>query len=415
MIVSPSYTRLRYVLIVVGLLSLPTPARSQGSVGAGPLTSSLTEVEPTSGVLSLGPVKFAPGITISQIGVDSNIFHEAENPQEDFIAAGKPDLAVFTRLRFFQVSAYAGADLLYFQEHTEERSVGYLGRARVDFLLSRLFPFIGYGRTETRERPTSEIDTRANNIQTEKSTGLGFRLSETSSVYVAASRLTTRFQEAFEDGVDLGQSLNRDTDDYGAGIRTALTPLTTLTLKGGYKEDLFVSDPTRNSDSRYVNATFSFAPQAAITGQATVGYQDSRYDDPQIEPFHGLTAAVSLVYPLLELGRFSFSTVRSTEYAFDAADAYYISTLFNLSYTHRLGGAVDVQVQGARTLADYGRSEVTAPRRDTVDTLSGGLGYNLPNRTRVALSYEYSQRRSPALPAQNYHGRRIFLSWTFAF
>jgi len=365
--------------------------------------------------MSMGPVKLAPGITISQIGIDSNIFHEAENPKEDFIASGKPDVSVFTRLRFLQVSAYAGAEVTYFQKYTDERSVGYAGRARVDFLLSRLFPFVGYGQTKSRERPNSEIDTRANGVQTEKSGGVGFRLSDTSTVYVSANRMTTRYEEAFEDGVDLGQSLNRHGDDFNGGVRTALTPLTTLTLRGGYRKDLFTGDQTRNAESRYLNASFSFAPQAAFTGVATIGYQDSRYEDPKIQPFQGLTASVSVAYPVLEIGRLSLTAVRATEYSFDATDAYFMSTVFNLTYTQRLRGAIDAQVQGGRSLSDYGNREGTVPRRDTVDTVTGGLGYNLRNRTRVALSYEYSRRRSLALAAQNYQGRRIFLSWMYAF
>jgi len=401
--------------MVMGLLGLPAESRSQGAVGAGPLTATLTETEPTTGILSMGPVKLAPGITVSQIGLDSNVFHEAENPKEDFIMSAKPDIAIFTRLRFLQVSAYVGADLNYFKKYVDERSVGYAGRARVDFLLSRLFPFVAYGETRSRERPSSEIDTRANNVQTEKSGGLGFRLSGTSSMYVSANRVTTAFEEAFEEGVDLGQSLNRHGDDFNGGLRTALTPLTTLTLRGGYRQDLFTGDSTRNSDSRYVTAALSFAPQALFTGSATVGFQDSRFDDAEVKPFRGLTAAASIAYSVLELGRLNFGAVRSTEYSFDAADAYYISTLYTLSYTHRLFGAVDAQIQGGRTLADYGQREGTVPRRDTTDTVSGGVGYNLRNRTRVALSYEYSRRRSPELPEQNYEGRRVFLSWTYAF
>lgn len=415
MIMSPSYVRLRRVLIIVGLFCLPAVSRGQGAVGAGPLTGPLPDVEPTSGILRMGPVRLAPGITVSQIGVDSNVFHEAENPKEDFIAAGRPDLAVFSRMRFLQVSAYMGAELTYFKKYTDERSLGYIGRARLDFLMSRFFPFVGYAQTETRERPNSEIDVRANSVQTEKSTGLGFRLSATSSVYASANRMTMKFQDAFEEGVNLGQSLNRDTDDYGVGLRTALTPLTTLTLSGGYKEVLFFGDATRNSDSRYATATFNFAPQAVITGTATVGFQHTRYDDPKIEPYRGLTASASVAYPVLEIGRLNFSASRSTEYSFDAADAYYISTVYNLSYTHRIRGAVDVQVSGGRTLADYGHREGTVARNDTTDIVSGGLGYNLRNRTRIGLSYEYSRRRSPELPDQNYEGRRIFISWTYVF
>jgi len=287
-----SCRRHRGVLMLMGLLCLPTESRAQGAVGTGPLTSTLTETEPTAGILSLGPVKLAPGITISQIGVDSNVFHEAQNPKEDFIAAGTPDVAVFMRLRFLQVSAYGGAAITYFKKYTDERSVGYAGRARVDLLLSRLFPFVGYGETKSRERPNSEIDVRANGVQTEKSGGLGFRLSETSNVYVSANRLTTKYEGAFEEGVDLGQTLNRHADDVNGGMRTALTPLTTLTMRAGQRQDRFTRDPSRDSENRYLAATLSFAPQAAVTGSATVGYQDSRYEDPRIQPFKGLTGAL---------------------------------------------------------------------------------------------------------------------------
>lgn len=403
------------VLIVMGCFWSPVDSQAQSGVGSGPLTSTLTETEPTSGVLSMGPVKLAPGITISQIGTDSNVFHEAVDPKEDFIASGRPDLSVFTRLRFLQVSAYGGVELTYFKKYTSERSVGYAGRTRIDFLMSRLFPFVGYGATKTRERPNSEIDARADNLQTETSGGVGFRLSETSSVYVSANRMTTKFEDAFEEGVDLGQSLNHYTDDYNGGVRTALTPLTTFTLRGGIKRDLFTGDPTRNAESRYVAGSFNFGPEAALSGAAAIGYQDSRYDDPLVTPFRGLTFAASLAYPVLEIGRLSFITTRSTEYSFDAAEAYYVSTNLNLSYTQRLRGAIDARVQAGRSLSDYGSREGSVPRQDTTDTLSGGLGYNLRNRTRVALRYEYSRRRSPALAEQNYEGRRIFLSWTYAF
>ena len=64
---------------------------------------------------------------------------------------------------------------------------------------------------------------------------------------------------------------------------------------------------------------------------------------------------------------------------------------------------------------DYGFREGAVARKDTLDLATGGLGYNLRNRTRVSLNYEYSRRRSPALAERNYDRRRIFTSWTYAF
>jgi opacity protein-like surface antigen len=410
-----SWRWLSGVLLIVGTLGLPVESRSQGGVGSGPLTASLADTEPTVGILNWGPVKAAPGITISQIGIDSNIFHENVNPKEDFIVAGRPDLALFSRTRFLKVSAYIGGDFTYFRDYADERSAGYGVRARVDLLLSRLFPFVAYGESKTRERPNNEIDTRADSLREELTAGLGFQLSGTSSVYASVGRQPTKYQESFEEGVDLGQSLNRHTDDYSGGLRTALTPLTTLTVRGGYREDIFDAEPLRNAQARFVQATFDFAPQAMFTGSATVGYLDSKAADPKIDPFSGLITSVTLTYPILEFGRINFITDRSTEYSFDASEAYFVSTTFSLAYSQRLFGAWDLQVSGRRALADYGFRDGVVPRRDTTDTLTGGLGYNLRNRTRIALSYEYTRRLSPALPEQNYEGRRTFLSWTYAF
>jgi hypothetical protein len=406
------FRRLCCALIVI--TAWASEAWAQGAVGSGPLTSTLTETEPASGVLSFGSIKLAPGLTISQIGWDSNVFNETSDPKQDFIAGVKPDLSIFTRLRFLQLSAYTGGDLNYFQLFESERSSGYAGRARIDLLLSRLFPFVGYGETKTRERPGSEIDTRADSKVTELSTGVGFRWSETGSIYLSSVQMNTRFEAAFEDGVDLSQALNRSTDDYSAGLRTALTPLTSLTLRAGYAMDLFKVEKIRNADRRYLTGTLAFAPQAVITGTVTVSYQDFRPADPLVRTFRGLTGSAAVSYPLLEVGRINFNYGRSLEYSFDIAEAYYLSNSFTLTYTHRLRDALDVQLAAGRTLADYGQRESTPERRDTSDKLNGSLGYNLRNRTRVALNYEYSRRRS-VRALQNYEGRRVYLSWTYAF
>ena len=77
-------------------------AGGQGSVGSGPLTGALTDIEPTTGVITIGRVRLAPGVVVREIGWDSNVFDEAENPKEDFVVSVAPDAALFTRLRFLQ-------------------------------------------------------------------------------------------------------------------------------------------------------------------------------------------------------------------------------------------------------------------------------------------------------------------------
>ena len=103
------------------------------------------------------------------------------------------------------------------------------------------------------------------------------------------------------------------------------------------------------------------------------------------------------------------------EYSFDAVEAYYVENSVALSYTHRLFGEVDLQGKVTRSLFDYSARPTQPSHTDTLDTAGGSLGYNLRNRTRIGLNYEYARRRSPAFASRNYQRRRVFISWLFAF
>ena len=416
MVRNPVLTAATGVLMIMGLLSASREARAQSAVGSGPLTSPLADTEPQTGVLRIGPVRLAPGVTVREIGWDSNVFDETpeESPKEDFVAEVAPDVSAFARLRFVRISASAGSELTYFQKYESERSVGYSGRGRFDFLLSRVRPFIGVAHLQTRTRPNGEIDVRADRVEKELSSGLAFDLSAYSLVYSSWARHRTEFRNAIESGVDLGQALTRERDDYQAGFKTDLTPLLSVQLYGSIHKDTFEFDPLRNADSTNAFATFRIAADAVVTGAVTVGYRDMRPVDPLSKPYRGLTGSAAITYPFLEIGRFTFALARGTEYSFDAAEAYYVENTASISYTHRLFGEVDVQVRGGRSRFDYSARLDNPPRIDTFDTAAGSLGYNLRNRTRIAVNYEYARRRSPEFTSRNYDRRRVYFSWMFA-
>jgi hypothetical protein len=404
-------------MCIIGLLGTSRHALAQSAVGAGPLTSMLADTEPQTGVLIVGPVRLAPGLTLREIGYDSNVFDEPpeESPKEDYVLAAMPDVSAFTRLRFLRISAYAGSELTYYQEYESERSVGYAGRARVDVLLSRVRPFIGVGRVKTRQRPNGEIDVRADRLEEELSGGIAFDLSAHSLIYASWARNGSEYANALEDGIDLSQTLTRERNDYQAGLKTDLTPLLSVQLFGSVQDDVFKFDPRRNAKSTAALATFRIAPEAVVTGSITVGYKDMQPEDPRSKPFRGLTGTAAITYPFLEIGRFTVTAARGTEYSFDAEEAYFIENSAFVSYTHRLFSEIDAQVRGGRSLFDYSASLTLPAHKDTLDVVAGSLGYNLRNRTRIALNYEYSKRRSPAITSRNYDRRRIYLSWLFAF
>ena len=395
---------------------IAAPARGQGSaVGSGPLTSALTDVEPTSGVLSIGRIRLAPGVVVKEIGWDSNVFDEAENPKEDFIAAVAPDVAVFTRLRFLQLSAYTGVDFNYFRTYDQENSVGHSVRARGDVLLSRFRPFVAGGRTRSRTRPNGEIDVRADRVEEEFSGGLAFDISTYGQVYASAYQFRTTFRDAFEDGVNLATSLSRNSNQYSAGLRTDLTPLLALVASVSFRDELFRADPSRNAEAWFATADFRFDPEAVVTGQIVLSFEEFNPANPGIRPFRGLVGNATILYSFLELGRISVSALRRTEFSFNAEDAYFVENGITLSYTHRLFGEVDAQVKGGKSFFDYGFSQTSPERQETLDIVGAGLGYNLGNRTRISLNYEFARRRSPQLIERNYDRRRAFVAWNFAY
>ena len=413
--------RMRFLLRRLGALAIAfwcasaAAASAQANVGTGPLTGALPESEPEGGAITLGPVHLAPGVTIRELGWDSNVFDEAENPKEDYVASLLPDTAAFVRLRYAKLAGYAGGDLRYYKTYQRERSTGYLLRGRADILLSKLRPFVAGGKTKMRTRPNGEIDVRADRRETEVSGGLAFDVSSYGQIYAAANRFTTEFEDAFEEGVALGPALNRDSYEYSGGVRSELTPLTALTVSGAYIEDEFHLEPIRDATTRMADATVRFNSDAVITGFASVGYKDFRPVDPLVRDYRGIVWRVGLMYPILDVGRFNIQTNRNNEYSFEIAEGYYIESTFTLSYTHRLFGDVDASVTGSKSNFDYGATATSPSREDKLDSVSGGVGYNLPNRTRISVNYEYARRRSEELAERNYDRRRVFLAWNLAF
>ena len=406
---------LQSVIFLCVALAARVASAQAPNVGSGPLTGTLADSEPTGGVLNVGPVHLAPGLVIRELGWDSNVFGEYVDPKDDFVAIVAPDAASFTRLRFLQLSAYGGANLNYFKTYTNEQSIGHNVRARADVLLSRLRPFVGGGSSRTRTEPNGEVDVRADRIEKEFSGGLAFEISRYGQVYVAAYEYQMRFRDAFKDGVNLALTLNRDARQYSAGVRSELTPFLAMTLAGGYLEDRFEADPGRNADSSQLTASFEIAPGAVVTGMVTAGFIDFKPVNPDIRPYRGFVGRASIVYPFLELGRLGVEAVRRNEYSYEADDAYFIDNTLTLSYTHHLFGAVDAQIKGSKSLFDYGFTETSPARQDQLDLVGGSVGYNLRNRTRISLNYEYTRRRSAQLTERNYDRRRAFLAWMFAY
>jgi hypothetical protein len=389
-------------------LVVPSGALAQGMAPA-------PDAKPPTRGFRLGSVYLSPALAIRQLGLDSNVFNDPEDPKEDFVASVLPELNVFLRPSYMQVSGAFGADFTYFHTYSSERYIAPVGRGRVDFLFNRLRPFIGGSRTDTRERPNPEIDARARHVFFEVGGGLGFEISPQTMVYASTTRSGTAYREgeSFND-VPLDESLNHETTAWDGGMRLELTPLTSLALVGSFSGDRFTEDPTRNADSTSVTGEFTFDQDAIFSGRARVGVRNFRPESTALDSFTGLVASASIVWPVFDRGRFAILVLRDVQYSFEQTEGYYVETTADITYTHRLGGAFDLQGRGSWTRLGYAEEQAGGDRVDRVRLASAGVGYNL-GESRLGLTFEWARRSSELRADRQYERTRIFASWTYTF
>lgn len=398
------------VVMVTSCALWPHAAHAQGAI-----TGGLPEVPPVNVAFRLGPLDFWPILNVKDLGVDTNVFDEAVDPKEDWAVTFSPDLVLWADTGYLQFSGRSSADFVYYQKYKSERSISRQLRGRLMGRFSLLRPWVAAGLVETAARPTPEIDLRAKRRETELSAGLGFELSPISRVYGAVTRQEFRFDEGevFR-GVDLRDALDRVNEMISGGVRMRLTPFTTMSVKAQIERNLFDRAPIRNDESRSALVDLEFGSDAVITGRTSVGFQDFRPDDPETPGYRGLVASAGLT-ARFRMARFGIEIDRRVQYSFETDQNYYLQSGGEVSYTQRLIGPWDVQGRvGLVGLGYTSRESGQADRTDTLRTYGAGVGYNLRDRSRIAVNFEHVVRLS-ARPDGDFRRRRIYGSFTQNF
>jgi hypothetical protein len=398
---------LRLAAMCVSVALGSAPAWAQG----GPLTESLPETEPRNYAFRIGSFVFSPVITLNELGYDTNVFDEAENPKRDFVIGMRPDLNVFANLGLLRFTGAAASEFTYFQEYTSERSVARQYRGRLDGRFSLIQPFVAAAFHQTHTRPNDEIDARASRDEFELTVGIVGAVSPIARVFVMANRVGTDFDdgEIYRD-VSLATALNRTDDTISAGLRVQATPFTTVTVSGGYSQDRF-DFADRNATSRGGKVDLEFAPEAIVRGKVSLGYEDFRPEDPGEPDYRGLVGQAGVTYSMLERATIAVEFNRLVSYSYDEAEAHFVQTGADITWTQRLFGAYDAQVRLSRAWLDYALSDVNP----VVNGYQIGIGYNLHDTSRLGINFEYAERAAENQPDRHYDRRRIFASYTYGF
>jgi Putative beta-barrel porin 2 len=371
--------------------------------------------------IRFGPVGLTPTLSITNFGVDSNIFNDSSDPKSDFTLTVTPKIDAKLRTSRALWSGSLASGLVYFKRYSDERSIDYAADGRVDLDLDWLRPYTLAKIDDTHQRLNAELDIRAPRTQTTLAAGARAVVSPKIGLVTDVRQATVQFAEGvFFEGVPLSRTLNSDIFSVEAGMEVYLTPLTTLSVTASRQNDRFDKSPERDSDSFRIMPTIKMEAPAIIQGSLSVGYRKFSPLSPELPDYSGVVATGSLSHTFMERMKVDLVLSRDVQYSFELNQPYYLTTGVRVTTTFDIRDDLDVRFIGGRERLEY-REEETVPdvfpdttRVDRADILDVGGGYRLRPSFRLGIDVEHARRLSDR-PGREYRRTRVFGTISYGF
>lgn len=359
-----------------------------------------------------------PTLSLTNIGVDTNVFNTPANPQSDFTMTLSPGVDVWLRLGRARLTARGRSDLVYFRRYASERSLDGGVGARLEVPFNRVMPWVEGGSFSGRQRAGYEVDLRSRRTQRRVAMGVAYRAGSKTTLGAEVRRMTSRWDgDAVFFGNSLNDALARRTDEVAVTYRQNLTVLTTFVAEASAATDRFQFATERDTDSVRAIVGFDLNQRALIDGSGRIGFRKFDGVGRGYESFQGLVASADLGYVLRGVTRFGVQVDRDAAFSFFRDYPYFLQTGVTVSVTQRVTNRWDVQGRmGHQNLAYrtlIGSITAVDNRVDQVDTIGSGVGYRLNSDLRLGVDVDKFRRRSQ-FQARDYERFRIGASVTYA-
>lgn len=387
------------------LVLAPSAALAQARPGPDPRTDARMHV---------GPLYITPSAQIRNLGVDTNVFNEAENPKSDFTFTLAPKISAWLPVsRRFLLTTRSEAGLVYYQKYSDQRSIDPQVFVRGDVLLNHLSFFTENDFKWSKERANLEIDDRVRQKFNTVRGGVVLNVTPKFSTEVSLYQSTFDFDASLTSFrlINYRAGLKRNERGVRIALSHRLTSKTTLLLEGETTRARFDFAPVKNADGFRIAPGVEFAPRALIGGTAKVGIRRFSPINDQVPPFQGLVASLNLGYTLLGATRLTVETSRDLAYSYEVSQPYYITTGVGASIRRQVRGDIDAVVGARRTRQSYrALTGVSAdPRSDLILNYSADIGYRMTRDVRAGFVVSW-QRRESSTTALTYRGLTAGLS-----
>ena len=392
-------TRELAIVMVVASLSFAPDAWGQGS-----------PVLPSTRVVVLGPLSLYPQIALRDTGTDSNVYHDSTAPKSDLTYSLTPKLFAVVPIGNTRFIGTALGELVYYRTYDDQRSLTTQVEGRYEVTSPGFRPFASAGFVSRGDREGFEIDARAHQTQSIVTVGADMDVTSITAITAWASRSKTSFDESQQLlSVLLAEQLNHSTEAVAAGARFRLTPLTTLLFAAELERDRFERLPLRDVDSVRVAPAIAIDTGGTISGNVKAGYRMFTPRDPSLGGYRGFAGSARLHYMLLSITRFDVEANRDVSFSFDPSQPYYLESGGRFTVTQRVIGPLDViGIAERRELRNQRVGETSFDgRREVTTSIGGGVGFQIQQQMRFALTYERTERRSSEPVGRNYEKTRL--------
>lgn len=364
----------------------------------------------------LGVIRFTPFLALTDIGIDTNVYNELDNPKQDFTTTVGPGINYWLNLGHGRLEAKSDVTYTWFQTYSDQRSFNTDNNGKLMIPLNRLIPFVDGLYNRGRRRLSYEIDARAFFTESGYGGGLDVRATRKTTFRLEGHHHRFDFrQEQFLD-TSLRDALNRTTASAGVSIREALTPLTTFVVGAEYDQHRFPFSPAKDADAVRIMPGFEFDPYALIGGKVFVGYQRFRTLDSMSPDFSGFVADVAATYRT-HATRLDLKVTRDIDYSFQNTEPYYVLTDVGVKVTQKVTYRWDIVGNFGRqwlSYKTYGLQAASTPDRLIQSYFAGGgLGYQLGESVRIGVEANYYHRTSSTFELRGYDGLRVGGTFTY--
>ncbi len=388
-------------------------------VAVGPAVAQTAPGTVETARIRVGPIGLNPSISITNVGIDTNIFNDAQDPKEDVTATFRPQLEGIVRVRFATLRVTGAVEALYFKRYDYLRSAQPNGSANLEVRGNRASAFAAVNVSRTRQRTSFEIDDRPLQTQESLTVGGDVRLGGKTAIGLAASyAFSDLVQDPSEGSVSIGTALNRRQESATAFVRYDIAPLTTILVRADAQRDTFDTATFRNTRRLRITPGVEFKPFALFSGFASIGYSRMELVESFEPPLSNLFAAIDLGYTVRGRLRLGVQGTRDVFYSAQPDQPYYVTTGFTGSVSQALSPAVAVAVRAGRQRLDYNQvpglgSNAVAAGVDTIESYGGGVVWRVRPDLQLGINADQQQRRTASSERNGYRGLRAGAFLTF--